>query len=82
MLILIHVLVALSSITHATYLIVRPSKRGLSANYVLVALTLFSGTYLVISTHAHLLQACTTGILYLSAVMGCQVFAHTRLSRT
>lgn len=68
MLILTHVILALSSLAWTTYLYLRPSRRKFYAAYALVAGTLASGTYLVISTHSPLLSSCVTGLLYLGAV--------------
>lgn len=68
MILLIHISSALASLVLTTLLYVRPSQRKLFASYALTAGTLLSGTYIVASTNAHLLQACTTGLLYLSGV--------------
>lgn len=68
MIVLLHVLIAFSSIAFTTYLYFRPSRRGFYAAYGLVATTLASGTYLVLSTHSPLLSACTSGLLYLGVV--------------
>jgi len=80
MLVLLHVLIALSSIVYTTYLFVRPSKSRLYVSYGLVALTLSSGTYLVISTHARLLQSCVAGLVYLGIISGAIAAAHYKLS--
>lgn len=77
MIVLLHVLIALTSITYATYVYFRPSKQRLYAGYGLVAATLLSGTYLALSTHAALLSACTSGLLYL-AIVGALLFAAAR----
>jgi hypothetical protein len=64
MLVLIHVIIALSSLTFATYLLARPSKRKFAVNYALIAATLGSGTYLVVSTGAPVFTACMSGLAY------------------
>jgi hypothetical protein len=63
-----HIIIALSSIVYTTYLFIAPSRRKLYVNYGLVSLTLASGVYLVISTHARLVPSCTTGLVYLSVI--------------
>ncbi len=65
MILLLHITIALTSLVCTTYLLFRPSKAGLYLSYGLTAGTLITGTYIVLSTSAHLLSACTTGLLYL-----------------
>lgn len=80
MLILLHVGVALSSIAWSTYLFFAPSKAKIYTSYALVALTLGSGTYLVLSTHARILQSCIMGLAYTAVVSVGIVSAHTKLA--
>lgn len=77
MIVLIHVVVALSSIAHTTLTFFVPSKIKLQIANGLVFATLASGTYLVVSTHAAILGACMTGLFYLSGV-SIGIFAATR----
>lgn len=81
MLVLIHVVIALSSVVFTTYLVARPSHRKFYLNYGLIAATIASGTWLVIALHAPMLSACLTGLLYVSVVSVGTVAAHKRLSR-
>lgn len=85
MILLIHIIVALSSIVASSISFVRPSKAKLRLTYGLTALTLATGTYLVVSTHSPLLSSCITGLLYLgvvlSGVLGAwRKLAHSQLS--
>lgn len=80
MLILAHVIIALSSIAHTTYLLTHPSPGKFKVAYGLVAATLASGSYLVVSTRAHLLRACTMGLVYLAIVSYGIVSARQRLA--
>jgi hypothetical protein len=68
MLLLTHLVIALSSLIYTTYLYVRPSRAKVKVAYVLVAGTLASGTWLVVGTHAALLSSCISGLVYLGAV--------------
>ncbi len=81
MIILLHVLTALASMVYTSYLFIAPSKSKFKVAYSLVGLTLLSGTYLVVSRHSPLLQACTTGLVYLGAVSLGIVAAHRKLSQ-
>lgn len=68
MIVLMHVVVALLGIVLSTYSFFQPSKASLRFSYTLIASTLISGTYLVVSTHSPLLQACTSGLVYIGVV--------------
>lgn len=68
MVVLLHVLVALSSIAFTALLIISPSKFRLKISYGLVAATLGSGTYLAAFYPNHLAQACLSGIAYVSFI--------------
>jgi hypothetical protein len=69
MFLLLHILIALSSIAFTSYLFVAPTRRNFQVSYALIGLTLASGTYLVISTHARLLASCETGLIYIGVVL-------------
>lgn len=56
-----------------------PTKIKLNISCGLVAGTLISGTYLVVSTGSALLQACMTGLVYLGVVFAILIFAKHRL---
>lgn len=64
----IHIIVALGSMGYGSWLILKPSARGLAINYALIATTLVSGTYLVISLHTNILQSCLGGLAYTAIV--------------
>lgn len=81
MIIVFHIVVALASMGLSTLLFFLPSNAKLHATYGLVALTLTSGTYLVASRPAHMVQACMTGLLYLGFVSAGIAVAHYRLAR-
>ena len=80
MVLLIHIIVALSSLAVSTASYVRPAKQLLQTSYALIGLTLASGTYLVLSTSAHLLQSCVTGLVYVGAVSVIVVGARRKLA--
>ena len=68
MTLIIHITIALSSIVLTTYTYFRPSSLLLRAAYVLVGLTFATGFYMVAMAPAHILQACTSGLVYLGIV--------------
>lgn len=68
MTIAIHIIIALLSITCATFGYIRPTNKNLKISYVLVALTFASGFFLVWSEPAQILRTCLSGITYLAVV--------------
>lgn len=80
MMLLLHILIALTSIVVSGTALVRPSRGLLRATYVLVTATLASGTYLVALRPSHLPSACISGLLYLAAVGVTTVAARQKLT--
>jgi uncharacterized membrane protein YhaH (DUF805 family) len=80
MLVLAHVLIAITSLFFSGYVLVFPSKKRLHVSYGLVALTLGSGTYLVWSTGSPILSSCLTGLFYLSLIVTATAIAYRRLA--
>ena len=68
MILLTHILIAISSIIYTTLLVIRPSQTKLRTSYILIAATLASGTYLTVLDPVHMLQTCTTGLVYIVVV--------------
>jgi hypothetical protein len=80
MAILIHVLIALSSLVYSTLVVVFPSDAKLKVSYGLIAATLISGFYLVISLPAHLLSSCISGLVYLAFALSASWLSRYRLA--
>jgi hypothetical protein len=68
MALIIHIIIALSSIAFTTLLFAAPSTLKFRVNYLLIGLTLATGTYLVASTNTAMLKACMSGLLYITLV--------------
>jgi hypothetical protein len=64
LLLLSHIIIALSGLVVTTAAYFRPSKALLRTAYTLAGLTLASGTYLTIISPAHIVQTCITGLVY------------------
>ena len=80
MLILLHVIIAITSLIATTVLAFFPSRRRMHMSYGLIIATLVSGTYLVISLHSPLLSSCVTGLVYLTVALSGVGVAHYRLA--
>jgi hypothetical protein len=77
-----HILIALTSLALTTLVYLRPSRAGIKSAYGLVGLTLASGFYLTWMTPGHLLQSCLTGLVYLGLVMTGVVASHHKLRQS
>lgn len=79
--ILLHVLIALTSMITVSYAYLRPSAVKLRISYGLVTATVVSGTYLAISAPAHMIETCTVGLVYIAVVSVGIVAARGKLTR-
>ena len=68
MLLITHILIAITSVAYSTYMIFFPSQSKLRVTYAMMAATIGTGTYLVWSTHSPVLQSCLTGLAYVGIV--------------
>lgn len=80
MILVLHIIVALSSIIFTGVAAWRPSYGKLHVAYGLAGATLATGSYLVVTTPSHLVQACISGLIYF-AIVG-SVIAVTRTKLT
>jgi hypothetical protein len=63
---IVHILTALTSVGFTIYLYISPSRAKLNVSYGLLAGVIGTGTYLVVSAHAPMLQSCVTGLSFVS----------------
>jgi hypothetical protein len=66
MVLFLHISVALVSLVYSTFTAFMPSTIKINVSQTLIIATLISGTYIVLSTHASMVHACITGLIYLS----------------
>lgn len=79
MVLILHIIIALTSVAYTTYLLFRPSDKKLNISYTLVALTILSGTYLVFLHPSIMAHACTSGLLYCAVVLAMIAAARRKL---
>jgi len=79
MLILIHVVIAISGLVQATFGLIFPSRRKLQITYALTAATFASGSYLVWKLHQPILSSCLSGLTYLSLILAATLATRYRL---
>lgn len=76
-----HIIIALSSVAYASYACLQPSRRKLSVSYGLIALTVATGTYLIVLYPSHMVQSCITGLVYVAAMTVMTAVSHYRLAQ-
>ena len=81
MLVVAHVIIALSSLIYTGYVFFSPSKTKIYGAYGFIAATLISGGLLVYVTHANLISACVTGLFYLGVVAIGIIATHRKLAK-
>lgn len=81
MLLISHILIALTSLLTAGLAFFKPTTKRLRISYVLVGLTVASGSVLIVERPAHMVQSCTTGLVYLAVVFAAIIAAHYKLAR-
>jgi hypothetical protein len=82
MILVAHIIIALASLVYTGVLLISPSQAKLNVAYTLVAATIGSGSYLVLSKSTHLTQTCITGLVYLAIVSVGIVIARNKLANT
>lgn len=81
MLLVLHILVAISGLLAASLAAILPSSRKLHATYMFSVATVVSGAALVIVLHASVTQTCTTGVTYLAVTGLLSTIGRYRLAR-
>lgn len=78
MLLLIHIIIALTSLAVATFTIVRPSQSRRNASIALIGATLTSGSLLIVQG-APFVNVCRSGIIYFVVVIALTQVATRRI---
>jgi hypothetical protein len=81
MLLVIHILAALSGIAMTTYSFITPSHSKINISYGLVLATIASGTVIIIKDHLSILSVCLSGLLYIGFTVSGLIAASHRLAR-
>lgn len=81
MIILIHVVIAFTSIIIASLALLSPSLKKLFVSYGFILGTVATGTYLLVSYPSHILQSCMVGLTYVTIISFMTIAAHVRLHR-
>lgn len=80
MLVLLHVIIALTSVVLAIFAHIAPSQLRLRLAAALLVSTILSGSYLVITMHTGMLSACTMGLFYTSGMLAALLSSRHKLA--
>lgn len=69
MILMLHIAIAISSVIFALYTLASPSSQKMKASFALVGVTIATGTYMVWIEPAHMMQACVSGLTYITVVL-------------
>ncbi len=81
MIVLLHVLIAVSSLALVTYTFFKPTHKIFFVSYGSILLTVVSGLYLVIIEPTRMLHTCEVGLIYLVVAVTATVMARVRLAK-
>ncbi len=81
MILALHITIALLSLIYTGVVYFSPSQAKLRGSYVMVSLTVASGTWLIIANPAHMVQSCFTGLAYLGVVFFGIAMARQKLAK-
>lgn len=81
MVVILHILIAVSSIILATAVFLKPNRSLLQVSYGFIAATLASGVYLVWVAPTKMLHVCVSGLLYTLVVVAITAMAHSRFAQ-
>lgn len=76
----IHIIVAILSLIWATVTFMKPTTPKLRISYGFTSAVILSGTLLVMMNHAVILQACTSGLLYLTSSLWLTILTRRKLA--
>lgn len=64
-----HIIIAVSTPLYTVYIFFRPSDKALTISYVLLGLTIASGTTLVILKPVNMTRTCVEGLVYMAVIL-------------
>jgi len=68
MILLIHIIIAITSVIYTLALYNKPTTLRLRTSYGLLFVTIASGGYLIFANHSRMIETCTVGLLYIIVV--------------
>lgn len=81
MVLLIHIIIALSSLGIATLTYFKPTTARIGTSYGFIVATVASGTALLIVNPSNLLHTCLSGLFYVTVVSIVTIATHYRVKK-
>lgn len=81
MLLVLHILAALGGIGLTTYSYLSPSIAKIKTSYLMVLLTITTGTIIIIRDHLSILSVCLSGLLYIGFTVSGLIAAQAKLAK-
>ncbi|MES2631067.1 MAG: hypothetical protein V4611_03855 [Patescibacteria group bacterium] len=78
---LIHIIIAISSLVVASIVFFKPSIKKIGISYGFIVGTVASGTALLIANPSNLLHTCLSGLFYLTIVTLITIATHVRVRK-
>lgn len=78
---LLHISIAFASLAFTGYTYLRPAPAKIKTSYGMVAATFITGTFLLISSPSHMVEACTMGLAFVAITSFGTVAARNKLAR-
>jgi hypothetical protein len=80
MALLLHISIAFLSLGFTLFVFFRPTNARLQASFALIAGTLASGTFLLVTKPSHMLETCVMGLFYVGVTTLGTVAARQKLA--
>lgn len=80
MILIAHIIVAFTGLALSTLTFLKPTQSKINASYVMLALTMVSGTLLTYLTPGHILESCLVGLVYVAITLTLVVSANRKLA--
>ncbi len=81
MVLLLHIMIAISSIGIATFTYFKPTTKRLGTSYGFIVATVATGTALLIMNPSNILHTCLSGLFYVTVVSIVTIATHVRVRR-
>jgi hypothetical protein len=79
--VLIHVIIAVTSMAFSSFTFLKPAIQRLFVSYGLIIGTVASGTFLLITTPSNILKSCLMGLFYLTVISIVTIATHVKIRR-
>ncbi len=80
MILITHIIIAIASLVLSSFTFFKPSQAKLNGSYIMLSMTMITGTVLVYLTPGHILESCLVGLAFVGITLGLVVSANRKLA--